>query len=242
MKYMLLAYSPESAWTEEEWIGCTRESMDLCHELESQNQFIAAEPLTSVTTAKSVRVRHGRPVITAGPFAETVEQLGGFFLIDVPDLDAAIEVAGRLPSARKGTVEIRPVDGLEGLPADQFETTSMDSSRYLLLCYDDPQIWDSLEATAKTSALTESVQLANQLKSREQYLSAAPLYPVAMATSVRIRQGKRLVTDGPFAETRECLGGYYAISARDQNDAIAIAAQHPGAKHGTVEVRKIYDL
>ncbi|MCA9164137.1 MAG: YciI family protein, partial [Planctomycetales bacterium] len=120
MKYMLLVYSPENAWTEEEWNACTVESTAVCHDLQSKGQFIAASPLHPVATAASVRVRQGQPIVTAGPFAETVEQLGGFFLIDVPHLDEAIAIAGRLPAAKKGTVEVRPVASLEGLPADKF--------------------------------------------------------------------------------------------------------------------------
>ena len=77
MKYMLLVYSPENAWTEEEWNACTVESTSVCHDLQSKGQFIAASPLHPVATAASVRVRQGQPIVTAGPFAETVEQLGG---------------------------------------------------------------------------------------------------------------------------------------------------------------------
>jgi hypothetical protein len=243
MKYMLLAYSPEQAWTHEEWTACTIASGKICQELHSQGQFIAAAPLHPVATAATVRVRQGAPLITAGPFAETIEQLGGFFLIEVADLDAAIAIAARLPSAHKGTVEVRPVVGLDGLPADRFsDQPTMSGTRYMLLCYDDAQAWHELGAAALHAAQGEAVGLVQQVDARGQYISASPLHPTTTATSVRIRQGQRLVTDGPFAETREFLGGYYVIHARDLNDALTVAAKHPGAKVGSVEIRQLVDL
>jgi len=117
MKYMLLVYSVEGALTEEERTTCVAESTKLCHELASQGRFLGASPLHPVATATCVRVRSGSRLMTDGPFAETTEQLGGYFLIDVANLDEAIAVAGRIPAASKGTVEIRPVLELAGLPA-----------------------------------------------------------------------------------------------------------------------------
>jgi hypothetical protein len=92
------------------------------------------------------------------------------------------------------------------------------------------------------AAQSEAVELTHRLHALGQYISASPLHPVSTATCVRIREGKRLVTDGPFAETREFLGGYYMVQARDLNTVIPVAAQHPGARMGTVEVRRLYDL
>lgn len=117
MKYMLLIYSTEEGWTESERNACMLESKAIVNELEQQGKCLAASPLHSVTTATSVRVRDGRRQVTDGPFAETTEQLGGYYILDVDDLDEAIELASRLPPARKGTVEIRPLLELpEGIP------------------------------------------------------------------------------------------------------------------------------
>lgn len=115
MKYMLLIYADEQAWTEPERQRCYRESTDLARQLQAAGRLVATSPLQPVATATSVRVREGRRTITDGPFAETREQLGGYFLIDVQDLDEAISVASRIPGARKGTVEIRPLIELEQL-------------------------------------------------------------------------------------------------------------------------------
>jgi hypothetical protein len=116
MKYMLLAYGPEDAWTEEERAACMSEATSLCHELASKGAYLGASPLHPVATATCVRVRGGNRMTVDGPFAETTEQLGGYFLIDVANLDEAIAVAGRIPAAVRGTIEIRPVFELNGLP------------------------------------------------------------------------------------------------------------------------------
>ncbi len=112
MQYMLLIYSDENCWTEEEYNHCIAESMAICDELTAQGKLISASPLHPVSTATSVRIRDGKRQITDGPFAETTEQFGGYYLLDVENLDEAIAIAIRLPPASKGTVEIRPLQTL----------------------------------------------------------------------------------------------------------------------------------
>jgi hypothetical protein len=116
MKYMLLIYTDENVWTDGERESCYSESTVLTHELAANRQFLGASPLLPVAMATSVRVREGKRVVTDGPFAETREQLGGYFLIEARDLNDAINIAGRIPAARKGTVEVRPIMELAGLP------------------------------------------------------------------------------------------------------------------------------
>jgi hypothetical protein len=116
MKYMLLIYTDENSYTDGERQSCYVESTELTHNLNARGQYLAANPLQSVTTATSVRVRNGKRLVTDGPFAETREQLGGYFLVDAADLNEAIAIASRIPGARKGTVEVRPVFELAGLP------------------------------------------------------------------------------------------------------------------------------
>ncbi|PYX90695.1 MAG: hypothetical protein DMG68_00950 [Acidobacteria bacterium] len=116
MKYMLLIYADEKAWTESERMHCYGESTQLAHQLQSNGQYLSASPLQPVATATSVQVRDGKRLVTDGPFAETREQLGGYFMVEAKNLDEAIEIAGKIPGARKGTVEIRPVIELPDLP------------------------------------------------------------------------------------------------------------------------------
>jgi hypothetical protein len=119
MKYIFLIYIDENAWTESELESCYVESTKLTHELNVKGQYLGSSPLQSVATATSVRVRDGKRLVTDGPFAETHEQLGGYYLIDAKDLDEAIAIAERIPPARKGTVEIRPIVELAGKPPDK---------------------------------------------------------------------------------------------------------------------------
>jgi hypothetical protein len=116
MKYMLLIYQGENAMSDSDREHCYQESTQVAHELHASGKFLGANPLHPVSTATSVRVRDGKPLVTDGPFAETREALGGYFLIDAKNLDEAIGIAARIPGARKGTVEIRPVMEMPGLP------------------------------------------------------------------------------------------------------------------------------
>jgi hypothetical protein len=118
VKYMLLIYLDEKALDEPEREQCYRESIQLAHEIDSAGQYLAAAPLHPTSMAASVRVREGRRLVTDGPFAETREQLGGYFLVDARDLDEAIAIAARIPMARRGTVEVRPVIEIPGLPTE----------------------------------------------------------------------------------------------------------------------------
>lgn len=118
MKYLLLIYGDEKAWDQAKLEGCYTESAQLAQELKDKGQYLAAAPLHPTATATSVRVRDGKRLVTDGPFAETREQLGGYFLIDAPDMGEAISIAGQIPSAHFGTVEIRPVVEIPGLPSE----------------------------------------------------------------------------------------------------------------------------
>jgi hypothetical protein len=114
--------------------------------------------------------------------------------------------------------------------------------KYMLLVHHKEDVLTALRDTELQQLREESVQLANRINSSGQYLDAAPLHPASTATCVRVREGNRLVTDGPFAETREQLGGYFLINAENLDEAIAIGGQIPGARIGTVEIRPVIEL
>ena len=116
MKYMLLIYMEGNAMNEAEREHCYAESAQLAQDLDANGQFLGCNPLHPPSTATSVRVRDDKRIVTDGPFAETREQLGGYFLIDAKDLDDAIGIAARIPGAKVGTMEIRPVMDMAGLP------------------------------------------------------------------------------------------------------------------------------
>ena len=111
--------------------------------------------------------------------------------------------------------------------------------KYMLLVY---LAEDAMSESEREHCYVESAQLAQDLSASGKYLAAGPLHPVSTATSIRVRSGKRLVTDGPFAETREHLGGYYLVDARDLDEAMSIAERIPGAKYGTIEIRPVLEI
>ena len=110
----------------------------------------------------------------------------------------------------------------------------------LLICRDEP-VWDKLSTTERKQVYRDTLALSEELTARGQYLGGSPLYPSSSATSVRVRDGKRLVTDGPFAETREQLGGYMLVDVKDLDEAIGIAGRIPLARTSTVEIRPVRD-
>ena len=125
MKYLLLIYLDEQApWKEGEREQCYQDSTELAHRLKRSGNYLAASPLQSVATATSLQIRNGKQLITDGPFAETREQLGGFYMIEAKDLDEAIDIAAQIPGAKRGTVEIRPVMEIPNLPAFDEELVS----------------------------------------------------------------------------------------------------------------------
>ena len=116
MKYMLLVYLDEKALSDTEREHCYVESAKLTQDLNATGHYVAAGPLQPVSTATSVRVREGKRLVTDGPFAETREQLGGYYIVEAKDLDEAMGIAERIPVSRVGTIEIRPVLDIPGLP------------------------------------------------------------------------------------------------------------------------------
>jgi len=116
MKYTMLIYLDETALSDAERAQCYRDSAQYAQELNAGGRYLAAVPLHPTSTATSVRMREDKRIVTDGPFAETREQLGGFFMVEAKDLDEAIDIASRIPAGRWGTVEIRPVVEISGLP------------------------------------------------------------------------------------------------------------------------------
>ena len=113
--------------------------------------------------------------------------------------------------------------------------------KYMLLIYDEEQEWAALSKEEKQKIYGEYRQLMQELETKGQHLGGDQLHPTTMATSIRVRNGSQMITDGPFAETREQLGGYFLIEAKDLDEANSIAARIPSARMGTVEVRPVVE-
>ena len=114
--------------------------------------------------------------------------------------------------------------------------------KYMLLIYNNEQEWDGLTESQRQGIYGEFRQFRDQIAKTGQYVSGSQLQPVSSATTVKVRQGKHLLTDGPFAETREQLGGYYLVQAKDLDEAVEIAGRIPGARFGTIEVRPLVEM
>jgi hypothetical protein len=114
--------------------------------------------------------------------------------------------------------------------------------KFMLIVHHNEEAFDNIELEERQQLLAESIELTHQLHATGQYVHASPLQPAATAVMVRLREGKPLVTDGPFIETREQIAGYFLITAKDFNEAIGIAGRVPGARIGTVEVRLVREI
>jgi hypothetical protein len=113
--------------------------------------------------------------------------------------------------------------------------------KYLLLIYDREQNWSKLTEAEQGAIYAEFMKFSQDIRDSGNYVTGAQLHPVASATSIRVRDNQQLVTDGPFAETHEQLGGYYLIEARDLDEATSIAARIPSARFGTIEIRPLVE-
>ena len=114
--------------------------------------------------------------------------------------------------------------------------------KYLCLIYSDESQWPKLSQEENATMMAEYRAFGESVQASGQYIAGHRLHPTNMATTVRIRNGKLSTTDGPFAETKEQLGGFYLVEAKDLNEAIQIGAKIPGAKHGSIEVRPVWEM
>jgi hypothetical protein len=111
--------------------------------------------------------------------------------------------------------------------------------QYMCLIYDDEKLWDGMAENERSGVFADYGTFTEAIKASGNYVAGDALQPTSTATSVRVRDGQTLVTDGPFAETKEQLGGYYLVEAKDVDEALKIAERIPSARYGTIEVRPV---
>jgi hypothetical protein len=195
-------------------------------------------------TATSVRVREGQRTVKDGPYAETREQLGGYFTFRAETEEEALAWAARIPDAKGGTIEVRPLVEMGGptAPAGPAKFTAATHKEYLLLIYDVAAAWGAMSEAERNAMLGRYMQFSKDLRAAGHFIAGEQLAPAEKSRNVSVGpDGKRVVRDGPFAETREQLGGYYRVWAKDLDEALALAARIPSAEIGTIEVRPIMD-
>jgi hypothetical protein len=197
-------------------------------ELRRRGRLRVGAPLRPEAEGARVRVRSGKPVATDGPFAESKEVLGGFWIIDVASREEALEIARACPHARLGVVEVHPLE---------FRMAGADPQKgtpFLYAFRAEPRIEDDDRAK-----LREMLDFTVRMKQEGRFIDTAPLGAEPPPARVETRGGKVIVTDGPFAEAKEIVGGYAILRAADRAEAVEIAKRYPHARWGPVEVREI---
>lgn len=235
MRYMLIhAVDPDLAPAgEEDHCGDPASLASWLEETIAAKANLHGGRLRPVADATTVKVRDARLIVTDGPYAETKEQVAGYDVLECGSLDEAVRWAGRHPTARMGAIEVRAL--LEDAPAGNLPEPGEGKTRYMMLvCTDpavDPREFDHMEPVGPWVADTGS---------RGIRLFGSELEPPDRARTVRVRQGSAMVTDGPFAETKEQIAGFDLLECADLDEAIEVAARHPMARAGILEVRPFW--
>jgi hypothetical protein len=229
MQYLLIhtgAPDAAEAWDDEAW-AALRSWID---ETIGSGVNIEGDPLGLDADATTVKVRDGQLIVTDGPFAETKEEIAGFDVIECASMEEAVWWAGRHPHSWMGAVEVRALAG--GSPARHLPEPGGGKTRYMMLvCIDPaagPQEFDRMEPVDPWVA---------EMDTRGIRLFGSELEPPGTARTVRGRDSRAIVTDGPFAETKEEIVGFDVIECADLDEATDVAARHPMARVGILEVR-----
>ena len=244
MNYVLLIHAAESRFatmSPSETESLMQEYGKYTKDLFATGKAGDCAALEPTHTATHVQVRDGKRIVKDGPFAETREQLGGYYAIAAKTEEEAIDWAAKIPDARGGTIEVRPIPSFDSGPATPYAPEGKGLKQYLLLIYEPESRWENIPEAEAGAIYGRYMAFSKSLKEQKKFIAGDRLVTVKKAKSVGVTDGKRVLRDGPFAETREQLGGYYRVFAKDLDEAIAMAAQIPAAETGTIEVRPIAD-
>ncbi len=252
MQYVLLIHAAESRFansTPAEGEAVMQAYGEYTKALFSTGRAGDCAALEPTHTATSVLVRDAKRAVKDGPFAETREQLGGYYSIDAESEEEALTWAAKIPGARFGTIEVRPIMAMPSGAAPQSSSAAAEvpklsaetHKQYLLLLYENERAWETMSEAERGAVFARYMQFSAEIRASGQFIAGEPLDSVTKARSVSLDGAKRVVRDGPFAETREQLGGYYRVWAKNLDEAVALAAKIPASETGTVEVRPVMD-
>jgi len=205
-------------------------------EMDGRGIRLLGRALDPPQSAATVRVRDGATLVSDGPFAESKEFVAGFDVLECTDLDEAVKVAAGHPVAWSSMIELRPMcDGFE-LPdaGREWAASAPDDSWVLFKCLDGIPASDEVEASIEAGVR----DWTERLRGRGTFVFGHPLARPATATTVRVRGGETVRSDGPFIETKEFIGGFAVLRDTSREEAIEIAAEHPLAHHHRIEVRR----
>jgi hypothetical protein len=248
VKFICLGYMAESTWN-----GMSKPEQDaMVQECLAYDQVLlkgghwtgAGEPLQSAATAKTLRRKDGHLIVTDGPYAETKEQLGGFGMLQAADINEAVQLMSKHPGVKYGPFEIRPVDqSTTEQCAPVMATTDKPTGGQKFVCLGcfDEKTWGELTPNGQEKLKQECMAYADVLTERGgTAIAGAALEGVKSAKTLRLQAGKVSVTDGPFAETKEQIGGVAIYRFRDMEQAIEAWKDHPCLKFGdTLELRPV---
>ena len=234
MQYMLIhtgAPDLADAWDDKAWAALT----SWLDKTIASGVSIEGSPLRLDADATTVKVRDGQLVVTDGPYAETKEQVAGYDVIECASLEEAVGWAGRHPHSWMGAIEVRALVG--GPPAVHLPGPGAGKTRFMMLVCTDPAV-DPQELARMESA----GPWVAEVDGRGIRLFGSVLEPPSAAHTVRVREKQAIVTDGPFAETKEQIAGFDVLECTDLDEAIEVAAKHPMARLGLLEVRPFRPL
>lgn len=200
---------------------------------EAGDAIVGGEALAP--SAEAVTIRPAAGQVTDGPFTELAEVLGGFFVLEADDLDQVLRMAAAIPTARTGAVEVRPIAGTW----EQREDVPEGTTRYLATLHGVPDAADVPDSPEWDAAVADHVRFEED--HRDHVLGGAALHLAETATTVRVRDGATQLTDGPYAEIAEVLGGLYLLAAADRDTAVTVASRLP-VGDGIVELRPIVEM
>jgi hypothetical protein len=244
MRFICLGYTDE-----QEWNALTKSErdaiMNVCFDYDDDlarrgHAWVGGGALRASPTAKTLRWRNGKVVVTDGPYAETKEQLGGFGVLEARDIDEAIELMRPHPAVRVSCFEIRPAD--ETANGTCTAPATPDASKFprtfYCLGYMDEKKWETMAVADQEAFMKDCTAYDEMLRKNGHWVAAEALQYARQAKTLRFKDGKVLVTDGPFAETKEQLGGVVAVQAWDLQQAVELFSKHPALPFGiTIELR-----
>lgn len=240
MRYIALIYTDEAhdiPYGTPEWDQLMVEYRAFGEEGRRRNAIVAGDPLQSVETATTLRKRDGQALVLDGPFAETKEQLGGYYILECRDQAEALELAAMIPSAKHGSIEVRQLYGHDTRTFDPPK-----QKRYMALIYGQESKYLAPDDPALAARMSEHRQLTADTVESGEYLTGDALALTKDAVTVRVRDGKAMHTDGPFAETKEQLGGFYIFNTSDLDRAIELTRRIPMDETGCLEIRPIQEV
>lgn len=249
MKYLMLINSDEreeAGWDEKTSKQVMGDYMQFSQAAREAGKMIGGDRLHPTKAAVRIRERGGQRVVTDGPFSEAKEVLGGYWFFECANRDEALEWAARSPAAKYGNCDVREVHELDSdretsRPTQPGRAAANGKQRWMALVLGENKAFDPWTKDMERIA-QESPDYFGKLEAAKIDVEGFRLHHERSGFQVRVRNGKRIVTDGPFSETKEALGGIFVIEVDSKAQAIEWISKFPGARYGTMELRETWPV